>query len=238
MLLQFFSNLADFIGIVAFAFSGLLAGRERRLDPVGIFVLAFTTAFGGGIIRDIVIDRHPLWFVTHEYYVWVTLVLTIFAPVLVKHFHRAIPYSAFIWLDAIGLGFFAASGTAVAYDYGTPMLSSTLLGVATGAAGGMLRDVFMDKLPLVLSDRKPYAFAAFAGSWLTLLLIHFGMNSVAAIWIGSFFICGFRMITWYGNWEIAYSRWGVVIAESKLVSMLLRRRGSKANDSNTFPPED
>lgn len=189
-MLQFFSNLADFIGILAFAFSGLLAGKERRLDPVGIFVLAFTTAFGGGILRDVVINNRPFWFITHEYYVWLTLLLTVFAPVLVKRFHHDIPYAAFIWLDAIGLGFFSASGTALAYSFGVPMLSSTLLGVTTGAAGGMLRDVFMNKLPMVLSDRKPYASAAFLGSWLTLGLIYVGVNSVAAVWIGSLFICG------------------------------------------------
>ena len=78
-MLQFFSNLADFIGILAFAFSGLLAGKERRLDPVGIFVLAFTTAFGGGILRDVVINNRPFWFITHEYYVWLTLLLTVFS---------------------------------------------------------------------------------------------------------------------------------------------------------------
>ena len=89
-MLQFFSNLADFIGILAFAFSGLLAGKERRLDPVGIFVLAFTTAFGGGILRDVVINNRPFWFITHEYYVWLTLLLTVFAPVLVKRFHHDI----------------------------------------------------------------------------------------------------------------------------------------------------
>ena len=64
-MLQFFSNLADFIGILAFAFSGLLAGKERRLDPVGIFVLAFTTAFGGGILRDVVVHHARILRVAH-----------------------------------------------------------------------------------------------------------------------------------------------------------------------------
>ena len=241
-MLQFFSNLADFIGILAFAFSGLLAGKERRLDPVGIFVLAFTTAFGGGILRDVVINNRPFWFITHEYYVWLTLLLTVFAPVLVKRFHHDIPYAAFIWLDAIGLGFFSASGTALASSFGVPMLSSTLLGVTTGAAGGMLRDVFMNKLPMVLSDRKPYASAAFLGSWLTLGLIYGGVNSVAAVWIGSLFICGVRMITWYADWEIAYNSMGVVIAQSRLVQAIFKagpsKRRRKSSNRDTFPPEN
>ena len=131
--------------------------------------------------------------------------------------------------EATLLGLAAAGGSigALAYSFGVPMLSSTLLGVTTGAAGGMLRDVFMNKLPMVLSDRKPYASAAFLGSWLTLGLIYVGVNSVAAVWIGSLFICGVRMITWYADWEIAYNSMGVVIAQSRLVQAIFKAGPSK-----------
>ena len=71
--------LADTVGIFGFALAGIMAAAGRRVDPVGVFVLAFTTAFGGGLIRDIIIDRRPFYWVEHDYFVWGILVLTIFA---------------------------------------------------------------------------------------------------------------------------------------------------------------
>ena len=201
---QTFSDLADLIGIVAFDIAGVLATENKKIDPVGVFVLAFTTAFGGGIMRDVVIDNRPFWWVSHEGYVWLTLVLTFFAPALIRHFSNRISYSAYIWADAIGLGFFSAGGTALSIAAGIPALPATLLGVCTGAGGGMLRDVFLDRLPLVLSDRKPYASAAFAGCWLYIGLIALDIDSTAAVWISSVFICLFRMACWYNKWEIRY----------------------------------
>lgn len=202
---QTFSDLADLIGIVAFAIAGILAADGKRMDPVGVFVLAFTTAFGGGFLRDIVIDNRPFWWVAHENYVWLTLALTICAPALVKRFRTRISYAAFIWADAIGLGFFSASGTALSISAGIPALPATLLGVATGAAGGMIRDLFLDRVPLILSDRKPYASAAFAGCWLYFGLLVLDADGTAAVWIASFFICLLRMFCWYRDIEIRYS---------------------------------
>ena len=201
---QTLSDLGDLIGILAFAIAGILAADGKKLDPVGTFVLAFTTAFGGGILRDIIIDNRPFWWVAHENYVWLTLVLTIFTPTIVRHFRDRISYSAFIWADAIGLGFFSASGTAVSLAAGLSPLPATLLGVSTGAAGGMLRDVFLDRLPLVLSDKKPYASVAFAGCWLYAGLSELGLDKVACLWISSIFICLLRMLCWYRNWEIRH----------------------------------
>ena len=205
---QTFSDLADLTGILAFALAGILAADGKRLDPVGIFVLAFTTAFGGGILRDVIIDNRPFWWVAHEEYVWLTLFLTMFAPSLIRHFRGKISYSAYIWADAVGLGFFSACGTALSIASGLPLLSSALLGVSTGAAGGMIRDVFLNRLPLLLADRKPYASVAFAGCWLYIGMIVIDIDSTLAIWISAFFICFMRMICWYLNWEITYGEDG------------------------------
>ena len=62
-MLSTFASLADFIGIFAFALAGIMSAHNRRIDPVGIFVLAFTTAFGGGIFRDIIIDNRPYYWI-------------------------------------------------------------------------------------------------------------------------------------------------------------------------------
>ena len=106
-------QLTDFIGIVAFAIAGILAADGKKVDPVGVFVLAFTTAFGGGLLRDLIIDNRPFYWIAHEDYVWMTLILSAFAPALIRHFRRYLSYALFIWSDAIGLGFFSAGGTAL-----------------------------------------------------------------------------------------------------------------------------
>ena len=197
-----FLTLADFIGILAFAFAGILAADGKKVDPVGGFVMAFTTAFGGGPLRDVIIDNRPFYWIAHEEYVWMTLILAAFAPTVIRHFRRFFPYSAFIWSDAIGLGFFSAGGTALSIEAGMPMLPATMLGVCTGVFGGLVRDVFLNQVPLVLSDRQPYASAAFAGCWLYLILLWFDVDSTMAIWISTAFIVAVRMFCWYKRLNI------------------------------------
>ena len=197
-----FLTLADFIGILAFAFAGILAADGKKVDPVGVFVMAFTTAFGGGLVRDVIIDNRPFYWIAHEEYVWMTLILAAFAPTVIRHFRRFFPYSSFIWSDAIGLGFFSAGGTALSIEAGMPMLPATMLGVCTGVFGGLVRDVFLNQVPLVLSDRQPYASAAFAGCWLYLILLWFDVDSTMAIWISTAFIVAVRMFCWYKRLNI------------------------------------
>ena len=89
-MLSTFASLADFIGIFAFALAGIMSAHNRRIDPVGIFVLAFTTAFGGGIFRDIIIDNRPYYWIENQAYVWMTLALTALAH------RRALPFPALV----------------------------------------------------------------------------------------------------------------------------------------------
>ncbi len=206
-MLTTFASLADFIGIFAFALSGIMSAQRRRIDPVGVFVLAFTTAFGGGIFRDVIIDNRPYYWIENEAYVWMTIALAALAPTVIARFHRWLSESAFIWMDAVGLGFFSVSGTALCLEAGLPPLSSSILGVCTGAMGGMLRDVFLNRLPLVLSDRQPYALAAFGGCWLFIGLAELfpqpaGLGRELALWGSTAAIIAIRMFCWYKRLRI------------------------------------
>lgn len=131
----------DFLGIVAFALAGILAAENKRVDPVGVFIMAFTTAFGGGIMRDLIIGNRPMYWIAHQEYVWATLIMTMFAPCIIKYFQEKVLRQLFVWSDAIGLGFFAAGGTSLSITFGLPYLPSVLLGVCTGVFGGLLRDL-------------------------------------------------------------------------------------------------
>lgn len=192
----------DFIGIVAFALAGILAARGKKVDPVGVFVVAFVTAFGGGIVRDLIIDNRPMYWTAHQEYVWVTLLLAAFAPMIIRRFNDRNLRILFVWSDTIGLGFFAAGGTSLSLSAGLPYLPAVLMGVCTGVFGGLLRDVFLNRLPMVMSDRQPYASSAFAGSWLYIALHLAGISEFVALFTATFFIVGVRMLCWYKGWEI------------------------------------
>ena len=147
-----FLVFTDAVGIVAFALAGILAAKGRDVDPVGIFVVSFVTAFGGGIVRDVVIDNRPMYWIAHQEYVWLTMALAAVAPILIRRFEDKVLHTLFVWSDAVGLGFFAAGGTSLSVSAGLPYLPAVLMGVCTGVFGGLLRDVFLNRLPMVMSD--------------------------------------------------------------------------------------
>ena len=163
--------LTDVIGIVAFAFAGVLIGIRMKCDPVGIFVLAFSTAFGGGIVRDLLIDRRPMYWIANQELVWLVLLITIFTPMIFRFYKKHLSYDVFVWSDAIGLGFFSAVGTSHGVNLGVPYLPAVLCGVATGVFGGLCRDTFLNIKPSLIYDHQPYGSVAFAGCWLYIALI-------------------------------------------------------------------
>ncbi len=194
--------LTDAVGIVAFALAGILAAQDKDVDPVGVFVVAFVTAFGGGIVRDMIIDNRPMYWTSHPEYIWVTLALAAVAPSIIRRFRNRHLHTLFVWSDAVGLGVFAAGGTSLSITAGLPALPAVLMGVCTGVFGGLLRDVFLTRLPMVMSDRLPYAAAAFVGSWLYVGLHAASIPEDTALILASVFIVAVRMVSWYKGWHI------------------------------------
>jgi uncharacterized membrane protein YeiH len=165
----------EFVAVLAAAFSGFAEARNKRMDPVGVFTVAFITAFGGGTLRDVLLDRRPFFWVQHQHYVVLILVLTLIATPLLRLAHRVVPLSLFVIADAIGLGFFSIAGVSVAHELGSPAIIAAMMGVVTGVFGGVLRDVILNEVPMVLRDGKPYALAALAGCAFFLLILDAGV---------------------------------------------------------------
>jgi uncharacterized membrane protein YeiH len=157
--------------IVAFALSGLLAAARARLDVVGVCVVAGLTAFGGGTLRDVLLDRRPFFWVKHSGWVWGLLLLCIVAMVFLRARHFATTEKAIQWADALGLGLFTASGTQVAIEAGLPAIVAVLMGVVTAVFGGVLRDIVCNEIPSAFRDHRPYAVCSFCGGW-ALILAH------------------------------------------------------------------
>jgi uncharacterized membrane protein YeiH len=187
----------DLIGVAVFAISGALAAGRRRLDLVGVFVLAAVTAVGGGTVRDVLLDRHPIFWLADARYLIIIIVAAL-ATVLYVRYAR-VPGVTLDVADALGLALFSIAGTQVAEGAGLPALSCVLLGAVTGAAGGAIRDVLSAQVPMVLQRGNLYATAAVAGTSLYVMLVRVGLERSAATLAGMGAIAGLRLAAiWWG----------------------------------------
>ena len=194
--------VGEAIGVLAFTVAGVLAGVRKRLDAVGVVVIAFLTALGGGTLRDVLLDRRPFFWVAHEEWVWVVIVLGITGSIFMRARHFEPTFRAIQWPDAIGLGLFAASGTQIALDAGSTPLIATLMGVVTAAFGGMIRDILVNDIPWVVASYQLYAIIAFAGGWLVWLIGALGAAPALAVGIGAIAITLTRMLDIVFNWQL------------------------------------
>jgi uncharacterized membrane protein YeiH len=159
----------EVVATIAFALSGLIEGARKRLDAVGICVVAGLAAFGGGTVRDILLDRRPLFWVEHATWLWVLMALCIVAMLFMRARHLEPTERAMQWPDALGLGLFTAGGTQIALDASMPAIVAVLMGLVTAVFGGVLRDIVCNEIPRAFSDHQPYAICSFAGAWVMVL---------------------------------------------------------------------
>ena len=132
---------------IAFALSGLLEAARKRLDAVGVCVVAGLAAFGGGTLRDVLLDRRPFFWVEHAVWLWALLALCVGAMAWLRARHFAPTEKAMQWPDALGLGLFSAGGTQLALAQGLPPIVAVLMGVVTATFGGVLRDIVCNEIP-------------------------------------------------------------------------------------------
>jgi uncharacterized membrane protein YeiH len=155
----------EIVATLVFAMTGVFEAARKRLDVVGVCVASCLAAFGGGTLRDILLDHRPFFWVAHSELLVLVLAFSVFALTFIRHRHFE-PTERLIRLpDAVGLGLFAASGTQLAITAGMPSLVAVIMGVMTAVFGGVLRDIVCNEIPRVLQDHQPYAICAFLGGW-------------------------------------------------------------------------
>jgi uncharacterized membrane protein YeiH len=187
----------DLIGIAVFAVSGALAAGRKRLDLIGVVALAMVTAIGGGTIRDVLVDRHPIVWLQDPVYMLV-IVSAAFATMAYVRW-RPPPDRALLVADALGLALFSVAGAQIAQSSGLPAASGIALGTITGAAGGIVRDVFTAEIPLVFRPGALYATAAIAGTSCYFLLDWLGLQRQTAALIGIAVVVVVRLSSiWWG----------------------------------------
>jgi len=164
-------SLIEALGIGAFALSGVVEAKKKGMDFVGAFTAAFLTAFGGGTLRDLILDRHPLVWIGQPTYIAAVFLIALFASV--RHALNGQLYAPgrlVDILDALGLGLFSAAGTSVALTSGAHPLVAIVMGVVTATFGGVLRDVICNEIPSIFRTSQLYATCALLGSIVYLLL--------------------------------------------------------------------
>lgn len=194
-------EIADIIGIISFALSGFLIGVHCRLDILGVFISAFLTAFGGGMIRDVLADRTPYVFTSN---LPLSLVIvTVLIAILFK-LHKITNLEgkwAFIISDAIGLASFAITGSIIAIESDFNFLSVLVLGFITAVGGGTIRDVLINRMPFILVSEF-YATVALIIASIVYILELFELRNFVSLIIVFIFGVLLRVLAYYKKWHL------------------------------------
>jgi uncharacterized membrane protein YeiH len=159
----------EYFAVAICAVSAVLAAEGKGMDLFGVMVLALVTAIGGGTIRDLCLGVQPLFWIAEPMHVWTALAAAVITFGLVRFAH--LPHRLLTLADAFGLALFGIVGTEKALALGTPGIVAILLGIVTGVAGGILRDVLRGEIPWVFKPEvNLYATAVFAGALVFVLL--------------------------------------------------------------------
>jgi len=199
----FLLNIADFIGIASFTLSGFYVATKDRLDILGIFIASFLTALGGGITRDIIVNKEPFTFL-HSYPSLIVVCVLILSILFGLHrSDRILKSKLLIFSDSIGLVSFSISGSLVALQSDFSLFGVSLLAIITATGGGVMRDILLNKIPLLLISEL-YGTISIA-----IAVVIFTLNLYGAInfiTLGVVFILAltFRLFAYYKKWHLPY----------------------------------
>ena len=194
--------LFEVIGTLAFALSGLIEAARKRLDLVGMAIVSALAAFGGGTLRDILLDRRPFFWFENEIWVWIIILICVGALLFMRSRHIAPTERAMQWPDAIGLGAFTAGGTQLALNAGIPAVIAVIMGVLTAIFGGVLRDIVVNEIPKAFSDHIPYAVIAFTGGWVVVALNLLNVEAFVAVAMCAIFTIVLRVLALLLGWRL------------------------------------
>jgi uncharacterized membrane protein YeiH len=168
-----FLNIIDILGTFAFAVSGVFSAMERKLDPFGTLIISFVTAIGGGTVRDILVGNFPVNWLQNDtaiLIIFTAAVLTMLFGSYLKHLNTAL-----FLFDALGLGLFTIIGIEIGLKHGFSAGICIALGTISACFGGVLRDVLLNKVPLIF-QKEVYALACIAGGTIYYFLCRTTLN--------------------------------------------------------------
>ena len=160
----------DIVGTFAFAISGALVASKKEFDLFGVIIIAFATAVGGGMMRDVLINAHPINWIGDLNYIWTILAAVVFTFLFKS---KIAPLSKTMFLfDTIGIGVFTLLGTQKGLSYDLHPFIAIVMGMVSSVMGGVIRDVLTNEIPLIFK-KEIYASACLAGGTVYLVTNHF-----------------------------------------------------------------
>lgn len=195
----------DLVGIYVFALSGSLVALRRDMDIVGVFALGVVTGFGGGVVRDVLIDDLPPQVMRGNGYLLVPVVAGLTALAAPGVLHRV--RQPVLVLDAVGLGLFAAVGATRASEAGLGIVPTVLVGTIAAVGGGLIRDLLADEVPQILtSGSQLYAIPAALGALIVAVGPHTGASSMMIQGIAAAVTVGLRLLAIRNGWHAPVPR--------------------------------
>lgn len=190
-------HVFDIAGVFVFALTGALAANRSDMDIFGHIVLAMLPAIGGGTLRDVMLDA-PVFWLEAPYYIWVALIAALLIFFFPPRLGRRL--TVLEWADALGLALFCVLGTSKAFALTGNITISVTMGVLTASAGGMLRDITCNEIPLILR-KEVYATAALIGGLLYCVALKLGASEIIAMSIGGTSAFVIRGCALYFGWS-------------------------------------
>jgi uncharacterized membrane protein YeiH len=194
-----FLYILDLIGTAAFAASGAWAGIRRDMDLFGVLVLGMVTATGGGTLRDVLLGDFPPFCLKNEVYLYVSIAVSL--AVFFQHRRLGFLQHPLLYFDAIGLGTFVVIGTGKALTFNMGFIGAVCMGIMTATAGGVIRDVLSNQVPLILR-REVYASACLAGAAAMFLLHHTPMPADLVAITAALTVIVLRLLAIRHNWSL------------------------------------
>jgi uncharacterized membrane protein YeiH len=192
-------TVTNYIGIVAFAVSGSMKAIRKGMDLLGVIVLGFVTALGGGIISNVLLGIYPPVNLTYLPYPLTAIAAGVATFVFYRLFSNA--GKPLVYADAVGLGAFSASGASLAYSVSHNPLLVTLVGAITAVGGGVVRDLLANEIPMVLT-REFYATAAIIGSLTYFMLRLIGLGDSTSALVSMIATIALRFVAVRFRWEL------------------------------------
>ncbi len=190
----------EFTAVVVSAIFGILLAARKGMDVMGVFSVAFAVAFGGGTLRDLCLDRSPLFWIANPHYPVVVFGLALLSGLILPFIKRVRPLLAVP--DALGMALFTLTGTAYAIDAGTGAFVAVMMGAITGTFGGVIGDLLCNETPSLFVPNPLNATCAFTGAWVYLGLLELPLPKDVAVLAGILVIAAFRLAAIRWHWTL------------------------------------
>ena len=184
-------NILDFLGIISFAISGSLVAMRKKLDPFGVFIIAFATSVGGGTLRDVLIGAQPVFWMKNTSVIFIIMASYFFAIIFRKKL-KYLNKSLFLF-DTIGLGLYTIMGTEIGLKANFHPVVVISIATMSASFGGVIRDILCNEVPVIFR-KEIYATACVFGSITYLVLHNFGFNETIVYVSTSLMVISIRLI--------------------------------------------